>query len=268
MDDWPATLYTDGRVWGMPRRLFTRHLRALFRRVPFGFCIGDLMASEYATRYGKAFHGFMNCVDDADFAPSIPSGNPGSLRWTYVGGLHLNRWKPLLALAASITRRGGRLDVFAPARDVAEHGVRFEGMEGVRLGSLAPSEVLGPMKGSDVLIHVESFDPGESVFTRLSVSTKLAQYLSCGKAVLGFGPGDLASMGVVRDSGAGLVVGSEDPAEVDAAVERLTLDGDLRAVCGARARAFASVHYKKSVVCERFRERLLQAAGPAGGARQ
>lgn len=52
MDDWPSTLYADGRLGGLPRRIFQRHLRRLFGSVPLGFCIGSHMAAEYASRYG------------------------------------------------------------------------------------------------------------------------------------------------------------------------------------------------------------------------
>lgn len=89
--------------------------------------------------------GFMNGVDDRDFPVlTTPSTHP-QLVWTYVGGLHFNRWKPLLLLARSITSRGGLLNIFAPAPDVREHGQRFMGLPGCRVGSPA-ADAMEPMR--------------------------------------------------------------------------------------------------------------------------
>jgi hypothetical protein len=260
MDDWPSTLYADGRLGGIPYRIFQRQLRSLLRRVPLGFCIGSHMAAEYELRYGVEFHEFMNCVDDADF-PALPQMTTHiPLVWTYIGGLHLNRSKSLLMLARGITSRGGLVNIFAPALDIREHGPAFAGLPGTRLGSLAPEDVMVHMKASDVLLHVESFEPAESVFTRFSVSTKIAQYFACGKPVLGLGPGELASMKVIEEVGAGLVVPLDSQLAVDAAVDRIARDPSFRVACGERSLGFATLHFKKSQVCEHFRQTLAQAA--------
>ncbi len=260
MDDWPSTLYADGRLGGLPRRLLERRLRTLWGRVPLGFCIGSHMADEYRSRYGLEFHGFMNCVEDTDF-PTLPKTTTHStLEWTYVGGLHLNRSKPLLMLARSITSRGGRLSIFAPPSDIREHGPRFIGLSGTSLGSLAPQDVMARIKQSDVLLHVESFEAAESAFTRLSVSTKLAQYFASGALVLGFGPGHLASMKLIEEAGAGIVVPVEDQAAVDRAVDLIAGNHSLPVAFGERSLAFASAHFRKSRVHEHFRRGLAEAA--------
>lgn len=268
MDDWPSTLYADGRVLGVPRRLTLGCLRRLFASAPMGFCIGTDMAAEYHSRYALEFHPFMNCVDDADFANTTFRQAPRPLIWSYVGGLHLNRWKSLLMIARSISARNETLNVFAPSSDVRQHSSLFSGLRNSHLRSLPPERVMDPMKQSDVLVHVESFDPAECAFTRLSVSTKLAQYLSSGKVLLGVGPAELASTKLIRDAGAGLVVSQESQAAVDSGVSRIAQDATFRSSCGQRALQFAFAHFRKGQVCKRFREKLTEAAWQVRSRRQ
>ena len=54
---------------------------------------------------------------------------------------------------------------------------------------------------ADSLLHVEAFDEKSKKSTRLSVSTKIFEYLYAGKIILGYGPSDVASMEYLRDIG-------------------------------------------------------------------
>jgi hypothetical protein len=269
MDDWPGTLYADERMFGIPRKVLGHLLRKLLRCAPVGFCIGELMAEEYKKRFGLDFYGFMNCVEDEEFEPSSPSGGStkGPFVWTYVGGLHLNRWKPLAILAQCISVQGATLRIFAPAQDICDHRSHFSGLLNVEMGTLAPGNVMNAMKESDALIHVEAFDRAESVFTRFSVSTKLAQYLSSGKVVLGFGPAGLASLKLIEDARAGITVTKEDRIELANAVSKIEGDSSFRLNCARQSVLYAREHFKKSAVNLRFREMLRLAAGSNGKAR-
>jgi glycosyltransferase involved in cell wall biosynthesis len=262
LDDWPFTLYADGRLWGIPRNILEHLLRKLFAHARLGLCIGESMAEEYKARYGLKFYDFMNCVDDEEFEASPQSGDSGSrpLVWAYVGGLHLNRWKPLALLAQCISSQGAILRIFAPATDISDHGSHFSGLPNVEMGTLAPGDVMKAMKESDVLILVESFDQAESGYTRFSVSTKLAQYLSSGRPVFGFGPRELASIKLIEDARAGITVTREDRDDLANAVSRIAGDSAFRSDCARHSLLYASQHFRKSVVCERFRQILNLAA--------
>jgi glycosyltransferase involved in cell wall biosynthesis len=262
MDDWPSTLYADGRLWSIPKNIVDHMLRRLFRRAPMGLCIGESMSEEYKARYGRDFRGFMNCVDDEEFESSPRRGGSGQgpLIWAYVGGLHLNRWKSLALLAQCITAQGAILRIFAPERDLYECGSVFPAVRNVETGTLAPDEVMKAMKQSDVLIHVESFDQAESTYTRFSVSTKLAQYLACGRTIFGLGPAGLASLKLIKEARAGITVTKEDRAEVAHAVTRTSNDPVFRLESGRRGWEYASVHFKKSVISQKFRKILKSAS--------
>lgn len=262
MDDWPSTLYADGRLWSIPKNIVDHRLKKLFRRAPMGLCIGHSMADEYGARYGRDFHDFMNCVDDQEFeaSPHRGSSGQGPLVWAYVGGLHLNRWKSLARLAQCITAQGAILRIFAPERDLSQHRSIFSDLRNVEMGTLAHGEVMNAMRQSDVLVHVESFDQSESAYTRLSVSTKLAQYLSCGRTVFGFGPAGLASIKLIEEARAGITVTKQDREEITAAVSRISNDSGFRLDRERNGLRYATEHFKQSAVRNRFRETLRAAA--------
>jgi glycosyltransferase involved in cell wall biosynthesis len=261
MDDWPSTLYADGRLCGIPRKALVRLLRRVFQHAPLGFCIGKAMAEVFKARYGLDFYDFMNCVDDEEFEDNSCSCNsrPEHTVWAYVGGLHLNRWEPLVVLAGCLMTRRITLRIFIPEHDISEYGFHFSGFSNVEMGSLPPGAVMKAMKESDVLVHVESFNQEESEYTRYSVSTKLAQYLSSGRTVLGFGPAGLASVKLIEEAGAGISVVREDLNELARAVDKIANDARFRENCARQGILYASRHFKKSIVCRRFRQMLKPA---------
>ena len=56
MDDWPSTLYADGKLFNIPRRAVEELLRKMFEKFPIGLCIGESMAEEYKMRYELEFY--------------------------------------------------------------------------------------------------------------------------------------------------------------------------------------------------------------------
>jgi glycosyltransferase involved in cell wall biosynthesis len=119
------------------------------------------------------------------------------------------------------------------------------------------------LRRANVLVHVESFGSAERQYTRLSVSTKIPQYMSAGRPILAYGPGDVASCQYVQDSSSGVVVGRQDRQDLTDALRRLCADADLRARLGRQGWLTAIDKHNAETVRERFRAVLAGAA--AGG---
>jgi glycosyltransferase involved in cell wall biosynthesis len=98
-------------------------------------------------------------------------------------------------------------------------------------------------------------------FCRLSISTKIPQYLAAGRPVLCYGPSALASNRYFVDHRAGLVVGEQDPKALAAAATQLAMDRELRRRLGENGRKVAVEHHDARRQRERFREVLLKVAG-------
>lgn len=260
MDDWVTARYPSAMLGGFPQRSLLVHLRRVLEQTSHGLCIGDDMAAEYQRRYCRPFHGIMNSVDDTWFTePSCCSQRRTVV--TYVGGLHLNRWQSLATVAEIANRCGAESRIFAPMRDVVAYGARFALIRGVRMASLAANEVIKELREATLLVHCESFDTAAAQYARLSVSTKIPQYMAAGKAILGYGPGDLSSMKLIERAGAGMVVGEADHQKLASAVARMIQDGEARHAFARNAYRYAWEHFRRSRVHHRFRRVLMMAAG-------
>jgi glycosyltransferase involved in cell wall biosynthesis len=227
------------------------------------------MAEEYRERFKRPCEAFLNCADLRQFA--VADGRPDrGLRFAYVGGLHLDRWRNLKEIGDALSRASGgspvpaQLLIHAPAADLEQYAAALRESTGILLAEpLAPTDVPGALSRSDVLVHVESFRPEVMAYCRLSLSTKIPQYLAAGRPVLCYGPAALASCQYILRLGAGIVVGEQNTAALTAAVVRLRDDRQLRHCLGANARAAAERHHDARAQRERFRALLCQTAKDA-----
>lgn len=262
MDDWLATLYRRpaSRV---PRQLLLRAVRRVVRRAHVGLAISPVMASEYSATWGVPFHFFGNAVDEADFGVPTAADAGSECHLLYVGGLHLGRAETLLAVAQAVeTLPGVRLTVVAPEppRSFVE---AVAGLASTRLAdAVAPSAVMSLLASGDVLVHVESFEPAYVAYTRLSLSTKIPQYLAAARPVLGVGPAELASMAYLADAGAGGVVHRPDADRIRAALVPL-LDPQVRREAGARGLLWAERSHAAGSRSRELARLLAEAVRPA-----
>jgi hypothetical protein len=259
MDDWPSTLYSSGELGGLARSVTMKHLANTLAESPVALCISAVMADEYSNRFSIPCEWFVNPVDDILAVPPAP-GPP--IDMVYVGGLHLGRWQVIEEVARSLLRTAAdcTLTVHAPQRDLDLVDVPDPLAAVLRLGGeLEPPNVSARLSAAHVLLHVESFDESTRRYTRLSLSTKVPQYLAAGRPMLAVGPPEQASMQMVHVSGAG-VVANLAANSIDGAVRQMT-DPARRTALGVAGRIFASEHFAGGRVRARLRQVLTRAAG-------
>ncbi|MFF0467970.1 glycosyl transferase family 1 [Micromonospora zamorensis] len=271
-DDWPATLWANGELFGRADRAVQESIAKLIRLAPLGMVISQPMAEEYARRYQIPFSPFVNCVDETFFAaPRGKANQQGMTELVYVGALHLNRWESLRDIGAALdgVAEAGlpvRLTIHAPEKDLAQYGKHFAHLQRVRLGpSLASDEVPAALRAASVLVHIESFDPEIRRYTRYSVSTKIPQYLASGRPILGYGPAEVASMNHIREADAGVIVGTNDSATLVRDLTDLCRDAALRERLARNGIDFARQEHARENVAARFAA-TLRAAARAGSA--
>lgn len=268
MDDWIRTKYTESPFYRVNRKLLVTHLAALLRHCSFGFAISPAMAQEYERVFKLRFWPLMNCVNipppmSMNYC-ATPSKTP-SLSCAYVGGLHLNRWRSLLQIGRVISHlkhEGYDVDltVYAPQSDVERYATSFSGVPGIIWGgTLSPSQVAPVLTKFDVLVHVESFDAAERQYTRLSLSTKIPQYLASGRPILAYGPAEVASMIYLKDSRASVTVADGDTDFLKRALLTLLFNMELRHELGERGRQVALRYHDASRQTEQFRRLVIRA---------
>jgi len=262
-DDWPSTMYQGDPVLRVPHSVLCAELARCLRLAPVGLANSDAMAQEFTGRFNLRFHAFMNAVEVGEYSPC--AGLDDEVKFTYVGGLHLDRWRALDDLALAIGAAcdmglNARLVVYSPEADIPLIPNRMLESHRVTIGgSVSGGAVSAVLRDASVLVHVESFDGAIRDYTRLSFSTKLPLYMSLGRPVLAYGPPDGASVRYVGDNGLGVVVTERKHESLLAAVIRLCSDTGLREQLGLAGWRIARERYAADRMRDRF-QRLLYSA--------
>lgn len=271
MDDWPSTAYSSSWKLAVPRAILDAKLRSVLARSPRRMTICEDMATEFSDRYGGHFESFMNCVEIPSQIPQCGERKNDEVRFGFVGGLHLNRWRSLLSVVTALQELKNQgaaivLDVFAPEKDLKSYGALFSHFSVIgEMLTLKAHEVNEKLTQFDVLVHVESFLKEDSLYTRLLVSTKIPQYMASGRPILAFGPSALSSVRYVERAGAGLAVGIEnDIPALKQAAGQLVESPSLRESLGGRGFHVASRSHSAFVERARFMDVLLKAAKKSG----
>lgn len=164
-------------------------------------------------------------------------GNP--VRFLFTGNIGANRWKTLSLLAFALKANSwGHLDVYTatPLTDDIKMALNVDGYSEIH-DPVTQEQVKVLQNEADVLVHAESFDLANKLLVRYSISTKIMDYLCMGRAILGIGPKDVASIEYLKDNDAAMV--ATDPEEMNNLVKRLKEDTNLLMDYSKKGLAFA-----------------------------
>lgn len=256
MDDWISTQYRDSLSTLIPRMLLERELRKLFSQATRGLAITRSMGDEYASIFGIPFISVGNLVRVRDAATG-PVDRAAGVRLGFIGGLHLGRDEQLLRLARAVDSLSGEatLTVIAPGNAERRSDPEWSGLEQTELRDPVDADRVTECASQfDVLVHVESFEQDQRRYTRLSMSTKISQYMSVGRPVLAIGPEEVASIRYVHAEGVGVTVGDRDEALL-AALSELA-EPSVREAYGQRAKECALRDFDVAAGTERMRSWL------------
>lgn len=133
------------------------------------------------------------------YTPSIFENSPYTrkeplLNFVYFGNMGVGRVDSLVEFAKALGQINSNsiLSIYGavPEDEVS----KFQLISNVKLMGVVTSKELQRVKeSSDVLVHVESFNPVIMPKLRYAFSTKLAQYLCAGRCVISYAPKDMAS---------------------------------------------------------------------------
>lgn len=201
-DDYILPRVTFSVFWWIRRFWIYRYMKRGINGADVFLTISPLMQEKYEAVFGRQSYVAANMpgfLVHKDFC----AAEEDNIIMVYAGGLHLNRDKTLLVLADAIARLNreaicGRkiiLEIYSNQR-LAEKQKKDMESSGycVFCGGIGPNELAGRLQQADFLIHVESFRYKNVCDTRLSLSTKIPEYMSAGKPIIAIGPSHIASM--------------------------------------------------------------------------
>lgn len=215
-DDYVTTHFSlDPFYWINITKMIDRYRKAINNSETI-FAIGDLMAKEYKEKFGGNYQVAMNSVELKNEIISYDEVKNSSILLTYAGNLGLNRWRVLSKIGKALSKLkkdeniNAKLEIYSihtPSKKIIKKltndVMSFK-------GSLNTEELVKKRNQSDILVHVESFDKKNKYITRLSVSTKIPEYLLSQRCILAVGPKDVASIKYISDNKAGYVITSLD----------------------------------------------------------
>ena len=221
--------------------------------------VNEAMAEAYGEFFGREC-GILYTASENAAADPEETRKQGI---TYLGGLELGRNEQLAGIADALQECAGpgipeALDIYSPETDpallrpVKEHpAIRFH-------GPVPGPQVPELIRKSKVVIHTESFDPVIREKVRYSLSTKIADSISSGTALLAYGPSEAASMDYLIRNEAAFTATS--PEELRKVLPRLFTDeAEYRRITG-NAKALARRNHTPEMTRETVRKALAEAA--------
>ncbi|MCB5954627.1 hypothetical protein [Enterococcus sp. CWB-B31] len=167
------------------------------------FVISDKMSEVYEGVFGKQSIVLKNMSESLLLNSRAPKQRSNDISFVYAGGLHFNRDKTLMELADVLDKYNSieKNEIKAKLHLYTNNNIdkldfeRLIGFDSVEYqGFVSSKELKVVLNECDIPVHVEAFDQESVESTRLSLSTKIPEYMSLNKPILAIGPSELASM--------------------------------------------------------------------------
>lgn len=239
-----SPLYYLNRFW------YKRTLKGLFHKHNKLVAICNKISYDYRKEFGVEAETVMTSSQLSRFEDK-PDGS--ELKISYIGNMGYKRHIPLVEIGQSlkeITDNKIMLDVYS-AENRPEILSELNEQNGIRFkGSIPYNKVVEVMNDSDILVHVESMDELCRKKVRYSVSTKIADSLSCGRCLFAYGPSDVASIEYLMENDCACVV--TDKNELRVALTKLIEDDLYRKLLADKAVTVSKDNHNKSVNGEKI----------------
>lgn len=231
MDNWRETIYPPELK--IINYLFSLNLKKIERKMKHGLVISPKMKEEYSLNNNITYSVLLNSVElplesvrDTQY-----NNTQKNIIFTYIGGLHLNRWESLLEIEKCIlelNEKGiaAKLNIYTPDPDKTNFQDKFNNNVTVFKGFLPHDKISQAYQAADILVHVESFHNQVINYTKYSLSTKIPECMATGKPILCYAPGYLAVAEYINNTRAG--ISTDNYTELLKAATQLSIDEEYR----------------------------------------
>lgn len=262
MDDWLNTTFSDSVIL-YPAKLFLKYsLKRLLRQSKVGLAISDYMAKEYESKFGIEMHALMNVVSTEIGQLNKNSTNQHIKTVVYAGGLHLNRTESIVYFCKSLIKANVDLEfnIYTSEQNWKANEYLFKDYSFIRYcGYLSSEDIMKKIVGADFLLHVESFDSSIEKYTRLSISTKIPEYLSSGNPIIAIGPASIASIRYLEDNDAAFVISDIHDSNGYKALAHFINSKDVHNNCASNAKKLYNKNHIKEKQQQVLKSVLLSA---------
>lgn len=249
-DDYVINQYSDNLLQTIHQKTILRKYLITIANASKCYAIGQLMASDYSKKYSKEFLPLVNCIDFETISKNKEIPEDDKIVFSFIGGLHLKRWQSLVELGSLLKEFQNEFSIkcvvniytiIEPEKSLLK---LLNTPPLIYLGALDSESVLRKIHESNILIHVESFEKKYRLYTKYSISTKIPEYLASQRAVLGFGPNEIASIRLLSDNKIGVVLTDLDTRdEKKVKLEKLIQNSEFRDTICRAAYSYAKANF-------------------------
>lgn len=259
VDDWPNTKQNGRWFPNLWKKIYDRSLRRLLDKTTYFLSICQTMSDCYRSEYGKKFVPFHNPVDNEIWNSIAPIKHyPKNIfSIVYVGKINRDTKENILTLAAvvdSLNKHGKKVvfDVYTPSL----HDIDTSKYVGFNiLSSISNDQIPVTLKGYDALYLTLGFSKESRAYTRLSMPTKLTEYLASGVPILLNAPSEIAVTKYVAQTNTGIICSENSAATLEEKLGKLVNDSELRDRLKTNALNLAREH-DITIVRTKFKEAL------------
>lgn len=216
-DDYTIPHIKESKLNRLLTKNYLRDFKKLMKTASVLLAISDLMAEEYSEKYfyGKAYV-MSNFIErhneDVDYIKKRKR------RILYAGNLGLNRWKVICSVGKSLDYLNNNfenydyeLSVYSGDSLDKDMTKNFSHIKSLKYYGFVDTQTLNQkVLECDYLLHCESFDNTNRRVTRLSISTKIGEYICSNRCILAVGPQDIASMKYLAENKLAKVINKDD----------------------------------------------------------
>lgn len=237
-DDYILPRKTVSFFWWIRRNLLLRKMNFLIKDSVALMTISEKMKNEYKRIFKKESLLLMNKSESLRDESIQKKGN-NNIKLVYAGGLHYNRYQVLSEIGkaiASINKKENtniKLSIYTNEQPSDKIIAKINIENGSEYcGNLNREELKIKLNECTIPVHVESFDKKSIESTRLSISTKISEYISLGKPILAVGPKNVASMDYLE----GIALCINDESLIESELLRLFFDSNFQNELSEKAR--------------------------------
>ncbi len=260
VDDWPDSRFTGRWLETMWRRYYDRSVKRIIGKSQIRLSICEKMSKVFRQRYGVDFVPFHNPVSLDAWAAVDRSNRYGSDTFSivYVGKINRDTCPQLLALGnciENLNNAGKRVkfDIYTPSSVPDEFGA----LQHTEVkGSVSNSGIPALLKSYSMLFLTLGFSKETVNYVKLSMPTKLTEYLASGTPILLYAPAGIALTEYLADKNAAYICSDEAslPFALQDAIENRS---GMETIVQNAAQAVSS--HDAEVVRENFRKAMTRS---------
>ncbi len=257
MDDWLSS--SAGHLFYSPllKKQFISHFMTLLERTAIPICISDAMAENYTKAYGRNWHVFHNSINVENWKlPTLRDKNKQTFDILYMGRVGISNKYTLenfIRFVTGFNKVGRRLTFHIYTLD---YGMKFlENVQDKNIVVHPPvphSQVSALVGRFDLLLLPLDFDKESLKFAKLSMPTKMTEYMASGVPVLVIAPEDSAIYQYSKKNRVAFVCNTNNIQKIETVVSHILIDEETREEFSANGRKIAFEHHDVDKESKRF----------------